>query len=176
MSDDTDTKKLIRNQLSNPLINDESLVDEIVPRTRYEITSFGADYDVAGLVNRLKRGDIFIPSFQRDYVWKLPEASRFIESLLLGLPVPGVFLARELSTNKLLVIDGQQRLKTLQFFYQGFFNPKESEKTHRVFKLIKVLPQFEGLTYETLPERDRIHLDDYILHATVIKRGVARPR
>ena len=149
---------------------DESANDETVTQTRYEITSFGADYDVAGLVGRLRRGDIFIPSFQRDYVWKLPEASKFIESLLLGLPVPGVFLARDSDTNKLLVIDGQQRLKSLQFFYEGFFNPKDSDKNRRVFKLSKISKRFEGLTYQTLPERDRIQLDDYILHATVVKQ------
>ena len=149
---------------------DESAKDDTVPKTRYEINSFGADYDVAGLVKRLSRGDIFIPSFQRDYVWKLPEASKFIESLLLGLPVPGVFLARDPDTNKLLVIDGQQRLKSLQFFYEGTFNPKDGDKTRRVFKLSKVSDPFEGLTYQTLPERDRIQLDDYILHATVVKQ------
>ena len=93
-----------------------------MPPIQYEISSYGADYDVEGLVKRLERDDLLIPPFQRNYVWKLKEASRFIESLLLGLPVPGVFLVREQDSNKLLVIDGQQRLKTLQFFYNGIFN------------------------------------------------------
>ena len=154
---------------------DESENDDTVTPTRYEITSFGADFDVAGLIKRMGKGDIFIPSFQRGYVWKLPEASRFVESLLLGLPVPGVFLAREPDTNKLLVIDGQQRLKTLQFFCDGVFNPKPTEKNQRVFKLTKVSKRFDGLTYQTLPERDRIQLDDYILHATVVKQESPSP-
>jgi hypothetical protein len=50
---------------------------------RYEINSYGADYDVDGLVKRLTKGDIKIPDFQRGYVWPLKQASRFIESLLL---------------------------------------------------------------------------------------------
>ena len=79
---------------------------------QYDITSYGADYDVEGIVKRVKRKDIFIPPFQRSYVWNQNEASRLIESLLLGLPVPGVFLAKDPETNKLLVIDGQQRLET----------------------------------------------------------------
>ncbi len=37
-----------------------------------------------------------------------------------------------------LIIDGQQRLKSLQFFYEGFFNQKEEQKTKRIFKLSKV--------------------------------------
>lgn len=63
---------------------DEAISDETVSPERYDISSFGADHDVDGLVRRINRGDIFVPNFQRDYVWKIPEASRFIESLLLG--------------------------------------------------------------------------------------------
>src|ERR1017187_4026541 len=73
---------------------DESENDDTTPVVRYEITSYGADYVVSDFVSRLQRSDIIIPSFQRDYVWRLPEASRFVESILLGLPVPGVFLAK----------------------------------------------------------------------------------
>src|SRR6266851_1314346 len=75
---------------------DESLdeVDEVVP-FKYSITSYGVDYPVDSLVKRITKGDIVIPKFQRGYVWSLKEASRFVESLLLGLPVPGIFLSKE---------------------------------------------------------------------------------
>jgi uncharacterized protein with ParB-like and HNH nuclease domain len=69
-----------------------------------------------------------------------------------------------------LIIDGQQRLKSLQFFYEGFFNPKDHQKTKRIFKLTKVQKHFEGLTYEKLEENDRIKLDDSIVHATIVKQ------
>lgn len=151
-------------------IVDEAESDDTVLPHRYDITSFGADYDVDGLVKRLIRGDIFIPTFQREYVWSQREASRFIESLLLGLPVPGVILAREPESNKLLVIDGQQRLKTLQFYYTGYFNPRPDDKTRRVFKLNNVQQPYEGKTYEQLEEADRIHLNDSIIHATIAKQ------
>jgi len=143
--------------------------DDAVAYVQYDITSYGADYTVDGLVKRLRNDDIFIPDFQREYVWNQAEASRLVESLLLGLPIPGVFLARE-ADNRLLIIDGQQRLKSLQFFCDGYFNPKEGNKTKRVFKLVKVQKQFEGLTYEKLDESDRIKLDDSIIHATIIKQ------
>jgi hypothetical protein len=149
---------------------DDAARDTVVVSQRYDITSFGADYDAEGLYRRLERDEIFVPEFQRDYVWKLAEASRFIESLLLGLPVPGIFLAREPDTNRLLVIDGQQRLKTLQFFYNGYFNPKNDEKRRRVFSLTKVEPRFEGKTYSTLNPKDRITLDNSIIHATIVKQ------
>jgi len=89
---------------------------------------------------------------------------------LLGLPVPGVFFATERETNKLLVIDGQQRLKTLQFFLAGAFNPKPEEKKQTVFKLTEVLDRFKDRTYKTLDERDRIRLDNSVIHATIIKQ------
>jgi hypothetical protein len=151
-------------------VTDDSESDESSAPVRYSITSYGADPDVDGLVKRLRRKEIFVPPFQREYIWSLKEASRFIESLLLGLPVPGVFLAKEDDTNKLLVIDGQQRLKTLQFFYDGVFNPKEGETTQKVFKLTDVQPHLEGLSYKTLPEKDRIDLDNGIIHATIVKQ------
>jgi len=144
--------------------------EELGGVTIYDISSYGADYDVEGLVKRLERGDIYIPHFQRDYVWNLSEASRLIESLLLGLPVPGVFLARDTESKKLSVIDGQQRLKSLLFFYEGYFNPKEGDSRKRVFRLKNVQPKFEGKTYEELEEDDRINLDDSIIHSTIIKQ------
>jgi len=87
--------------------------EETVDVKQYSITGYGVDYDVEGIVKRYKRGDIEIPKFQRTYVWPVKRASRFIESLLMGLPVPGIFLYREKGSQKLRVIDGQQRLMTL---------------------------------------------------------------
>lgn len=132
---------------------------------KYSISSYGADYTVDSLVTRIKRGDIVVPAFQRAYVWTPNQASKFIESLLLGLPVPGITLSKETESQKLLVIDGQQRLKTLEFFYRGAFDLKD-----KPFKLINVQPRYTGLTYETLKEEDRRQLDDSILHATIVRQ------
>ena len=151
-------------------IEDEAATDTAVTPIVYNITSYGADYDVRGLVERLNKDDIIIPSFQRAYVWKQADASSFIESLLLGLPVPGIFLATEKDANKLLVIDGQQRLRTLQFFYSGIFDPKPNEEKKKIFKLVAVQPQFEGQTYETLTAKDKRRLDNAIIHATIVKQ------
>ena len=151
-------------------VEDEASQDDTVIPEHYDITSYGADFDVEGLVKRMKRGDIFVPEFQRGYVWPQQMASRFIESLLLGLPVPGIFLARENKSNRLIVIDGQQRLRTLAYFYEGFFHQKADTVSRRIFKLNRVQPEFEGCTYESLTEQDRIKLNDSIIHATVVKQ------
>lgn len=65
-----------------------------------------------------------IPGFQRNYIWDLKRASKLIESIIIGLPIPQVFLYEE-SKNSYLVIDGQQRLLTLYFFYKKRFPKKE---------------------------------------------------
>lgn len=130
---------------------------------RYAITSYGADYAIETLVQRMNKNIMFVPDFQRKYVWSAGQASRFIESLILGLPVPGVFLAKEDDTGRLLIIDGQQRLKTIQSFVNGILRGKE-------FALEGVQSALEGKTYRKLSEHDKNALNDSVLHATVIRQ------
>lgn len=78
------------------LIHEDDVLDEIEldiddEDVIYQINSFGVDFLVDGLVSRMEKGDIYVPDFQRSFVWTHPQASRFIESILLGLPIPGIF-------------------------------------------------------------------------------------
>ena len=75
--------------------DEQTAEDEIKGPERFDISSYGWDVDVEGLVKRMNREDIYVPGFQRGFVWSGPEKSRFIESLILGLPVPTLFLARD---------------------------------------------------------------------------------
>jgi hypothetical protein len=138
--------------------------DEILP-FEYKITSYGADYPVELLVNQLESGDLYTPDFQRSYVWSVQMASRFVESLLLGLPVPGIFISKEPETETHLIIDGQQRLKTLQYFFKGLFPPLD-----RGFSLVGVQTRFKGITYDDLMPVDRRRLNNSILHTTIIRQ------
>ena len=60
----------------------------------YNINSWGADLSFRELITMYDEGELAKPEIQRHYVWDKSEASRFIESLLMGLPVPSIFLAR----------------------------------------------------------------------------------
>jgi Protein of unknown function DUF262 len=97
----------------DPNVVDETEKEPSSP-TIYGISSYGADYTVDLLVKCMRSGAYVVPPFQRSYVWSIRKASRFIESLLIGLPVPGVFLYKEIDTPNYLIVDGHQRLKTLQ--------------------------------------------------------------
>lgn len=130
---------------------------------RYEITSYGTDYPVDALVKRIDNGVIFVPKFQRQYVWNLDEASKFIESLILGLPVPAIFFAKETHTNKMLIVDGQQRLLTLHKFYNNNFKDEE-------FRLRNVQKDLLGKRYKDLAPADQIRLDDSVIHAIIVRQ------
>jgi Protein of unknown function DUF262 len=159
-------------------VHEDTILDfdessEVIPY-RYHLTAYGADYPVDGLVMRLQKGDIKIPTFdpdvgiegiegfQREFVWTKPQADRFVESLLLGLPVPGIFLVKQ-DDGTYLVLDGQQRLLTLQAFYQGVFRRRE-------FSLEDVQSAYTAKTYKTLDIEDRRRLDNSIIHATIVQQ------
>ncbi len=151
--------------------NDE---DATLTPSRYNVSSYGWDSDVEGLVKRLKRGDIFIPKFQRRFVWNQPEKSFFIESLILRLPVPNVFLAHDPETNNLNIVDGQQRLISLRDYLDGKFaltgekirdDLKGSYFSHDVAKT---------QNSKVLSYRDARTLSDAVLHSIVIKPDPAQ--
>lgn len=135
----------------------------------------GQDFDIFGLVRRLNNGDIVVPQFggrsddgdlevagfQRGFVWSKSQMDRFIESLLLGFPIPGIFLVRQ-ADGRLLVLDGQQRLRTLQSFYSGVRGGRE-------FILAGVAEEFRGLSYKTLDDVQRRKIDDAFIQATIVE-------
>ncbi|GAA4856596.1 DUF262 domain-containing protein [Kitasatospora terrestris] len=133
----------------------------------------GTDFDVEGIVRRLNRQDIVIPTFghgdpsletagfQRGFVWRRPQMDRFIESLLLGYPIPGIMLVQQ-ADKRYLVLDGQQRLRSMAAFYAGVHQGRE-------FALDNVADSFKGLTYNTLPPELRRQLDNTFIQATIVK-------
>lgn len=90
----------------------------------YDITASPNDFNILTLHSFIESGAVKIPGFQRNFVWDLKRASKLIESVIIGLPVPQIFLYEE-SRNRFLVIDGQQRLMSLYYFMKGRFPRKE---------------------------------------------------
>lgn len=151
----------------------------------YSISSYGSDIPVDTIISRLNKGVIFVPDFQRNYVWNKVQASQFIESILLGLPVPGVFFYHETKTEKYLVIDGLQRLLTLHGFISGRFPPSKEGFTAEpvggksapkadVFRLESVQQRFATKAFEDLDEIDQRRIENYVIHATNIEQDVPK--
>jgi hypothetical protein len=160
-------------RLEDELHDQRQVIDEAedddLPGVRFSISSYGADYTVDSLVKRVRSKAFFVPDFQRMYVWNLKQASRFIESLLIGLPVPGIFVYRQSDTGRHLIVDGQQRLKSLQYFYDGYFRDDNLE-----FRLTSVQDPWVGRSYKELDEVDRLRLDDSIIHTTIFKQEIPK--
>lgn len=139
--------------------------------SEYQITTYPADFTLEILVNKLNSGEIIVPKFQRGFVWKQVQASKLIESFLVGLPVPPIFLYKEIKTNKLLLIDGQQRLKTIKYFFEGFFG-EEVKGKKQIFRLtgLNKSSKWYNKTYDELEENDVLNLKNAVLRAFVIQQ------
>lgn len=166
----------------------------------YEIVSAPNDFNLATLYDFIRKGVVRIPGFQRNYVWDQKRASKLMESILIGLPIPQIFLYEE-RPNSFLVIDGQQRLMSVYYFREGRFPRTEKRpELRRVFdknggipedvfrdetyfaKFALQLPpgadgaknRYHGLTYEDFSDELRSTFDLRTIRNVIIKQ--LRPR
>ena len=114
----------------------------------YDITASPNDFTVMMLCSFVDSGLVRIPGFQRNFVWDIGRASKLIESLILGLPVPQLFLYEQ-ERNKFLVIDGQQRLMSIYYFVK-----KRFPRLERRADIRRICDREGGMS-------DRVLHDDY---------------
>ncbi len=177
-------------------VDDGETVEDGMSFQEYDITSSPNDFNVRTIVDFIESGIFRIPVFQRNYVWTLNRASKLIESIILGLPIPQVFLY-ERGRNKFLVIDGQQRLMSIYFFSKMRFPilkkrgalraifDKEGKVPESVFaddkffskfslRLPSYLPEvpnrLHGLNYETLGDL-RTSLDLRTIRCVIVRQN-----
>ncbi len=128
-------------------IGEEAIVE-------YDITTSPRDLTPANIVDMIDSGIIEIPLFQRNYVWDIKKASKLVESLILGLPVPELFFYTEGDDNNTYkIIDGQQRFLSIYFFVKGRF-PKTTDSRFVIRDGIN-----EGKELETLLPDNKIFKD-----------------
>ena len=105
----------------------------------YDITSSPRDLTPANIVDMIDSGIIEIPLFQRNYVWDHKKASKLVESLLLGLPVPELFFYSDGDDDfTYKIIDGQQRFLSIYFFVKGRF-PKNTDSRLMLLGLVRLI-------------------------------------
>lgn len=85
------------------------------------------DFTVELIVSHFNEGLFYIPEYQREHVWNVEKQSRFIESVVLGLPIPMMFLA-EMSDGNLEIVDGVQRISSLDAFLAGDLRLKKLDR------------------------------------------------
>ncbi len=148
----------------------EEEMDE-APYVEFDISVSPSDPSLELLSQQIERGDIIIPFYQRKYVWKIEQASRLVESFLMGLPVPQVFLYVN-ENDQLEVIDGQQRLMSVKYFMEGYFGGEDHKEKRQVFKLkgLSERSEFNGKTFKDLSPRDQRKFRNSTLRAINIKQ------
>lgn len=95
----------------------EAAESAIVDRSK-RIEFYTTEYNVEILVNKLVAGDFVVPNYQREFTWDVPRKSKFIESVLIGLPIPFLFFW-EADDGRMEIVDGSQRLRTLREYISG---------------------------------------------------------
>jgi hypothetical protein len=132
----------------------------------------GTDWTTETILNQLVRENIKLnPRFQRRDAWNVTRKSRFIESLILGFPVPQIVLAAdEKERGKFIVLDGKQRLLTILQFYG------RSETPNNAFSLrnLEFRPELNNQTYEELKSNllfgsELDNLDNQTIRTTLIR-------
>ena len=119
------------------------------------------EYPVEVIVAKYSKDQIFVPHYQRNYVWKKEEKSRFIESVFLGVPIMPFLVSVSGDDAELEIIDGSQRIRTLE------------EYCRDGFKLtgLKKLTKLNGTTFSELTEsrRNKFLLRDFRFHVVTDK-------
>lgn len=142
---------------------EEAPSEEASPPLKFEIMNYPADTTLQGYLDMWNKDQLVVPEFQRDYVWDQVKASKLIESFLLGLPVPGVFLFKQRNAANYLIIDGQQRITSIVFYLRGFFGDRR-------FRLKNVDKKWDGKAFEDLSEEDKFRLSGTVLRSIIIQQ------
>lgn len=125
---------------------------------KYDITSYPADYNMATLIDKVTKKNIILPPFQREFVWNEKKQSRLIESFLMGLPVPQIFLFQRIDDKNLYIIDGFQRINTIELFHDN------------KLKLNGVNKPWNGKYFKDLDEVDRESFDTTTMRSIIIRQ------
>lgn len=156
-------------------VREQMIVDEIKEETDsysddslFNITSFGTDMTFRELITMYEEGDLEKPEMQRNYVWNKNEASRFIDSVLLGLPVPSIFLAKT-KDEKRLIVDGYQRIMTVYDYVQrGVFGGDGKSFTLSNSEIIN--KRWRGKTFQELQPEEKRRIRNFPIHAIVFEQ------
>ena len=97
-------------------------VEQQIIEGESRLSYYVSEYTLEYYSDKLENGEIVIPDYQRKDIWDASTKTRFIESLLLGIPVPFLFLSLDRETGLLEIVDGSQRLRTIREFLHAFVN------------------------------------------------------
>lgn len=136
----------------------EQIIIEQVNNAKKEFITDGYSMSIGELISMYKEGEIIInPDFQRAFRWSITQQTRFIESILIGVPIPSIFVFQN-EEGKWEVVDGVQRLSTI-FQFVGVLKGKDKEGEDlkpTILEETKNLPFLKEMTWSKLPQKLQI--------------------
>ncbi len=159
----------------NDTINkSDTLLDEQINEQKNKLINDRLDMSFGELISMYSAKEIEInPSFQRHFRWDEYQKTRFIESLLLGIPIPPIFVAEVPNHNDERiweVVDGLQRLSTiLSFFGELRGDEKTLKKNNWVLGQGDRLPALKGFEWSSLPQKLRFTIKRYVCRVEIIR-------
>lgn len=127
--------------IERPTSEQIALAEAQIVEQSKRIDFFLTEYSVEILAQKVRDGEYIVPAYQREFTWEDRRKSRFIESLIMGLPIPFIFFW-EMPDGRLEIVDGSQRLRTIEEFIYGGFQLGELEP----------LTHLSGFRFDDLPE------------------------
>ncbi len=149
---DVPKKKKVTTELLQGI---EEQIDQQQRKVKYDIRELTMEY----YVNKFHKGDMYVPDYQREFVWDEKHESRFIESILLELPVPMIFVAAT-ENSRWEIVDGSQRVRTIDAFMNDGF-----ELTG-----LKKLTKLNGLCFSQLPQSIQLMFKDSAMRLIVLSK------
>jgi Protein of unknown function DUF262 len=137
-------RKIMQGKLFDITPAQQEAANEQIDMQRSRIDYYITEYSTEHLANKMRSEEYVIPSYQREFTWEPGRKSRFIESLIMNLPIPFIFFW-EMPDGKLEIVDGSQRLRTIEEFLLGGLRLGELE----------TLTHVSGFTFEDLPEAQK---------------------
>ncbi|MFQ2478961.1 DUF262 domain-containing protein [Aeromonas caviae] len=108
--------------------NFKLLSDEQISDYSKKIEFYTSEYTIEILAKKVADDEYQVPEYQRAFTWDPVRKSRFIESLLIGLPIPFLFFWQEPESGKLEIVDGSQRLRTIEEYINNRLKLKGLER------------------------------------------------
>ncbi|MCX7220861.1 MAG: DUF262 domain-containing protein, partial [Burkholderiales bacterium] len=140
----------------------ESQITEKRKSVAFDTREFTIEFLVKKYTDKIEldENDIFVPDYQREFVWDDERQSKLIESLVLGLPIPIIFLA-QLDNGRLEIVDGSQRIRTIEAFINGQLTLKNLEN----------LTEMNNMKFDDLPLSRKRKINDTPIRTIVLSEA-----
>lgn len=147
----------VRRQLSARV---KDVAEEAIRNLELSVRFIVTDYTVEFVAEKVRSQEYYVPEYQREMVWDDSVQSRYIESVLIGLPIPFVFLWQD-EDGRMEIVDGSQRMRTLRRFMDN-----ELKLTR-----LELLPETNDFHYRDLSESRRRKFNARTLRGIVLENA-----